>query len=120
MQTRQGAKGLWWLAVAVVLGAGQQALGQQVEQWATLTGHKRAVWSLAFSPDGRTLASASLDGTAKVWEVLTAKKRGTLQGHAGQVNAVAFAPGRTLLATGGYDGVVKLWDAAGRVCGSLE
>jgi WD40 repeat protein len=115
MQTRQGANGLWWLAVAVVLGVSQQGLGQ----WATLKGHKRAVWSLAFSPDGRTLASASLDGTARVWEVLTGKERGTLQGHAGQVNAVAFAPGRMLLATGGYDGVVKLWDAAGRACGSL-
>src|SRR5215469_3668200 len=119
MKTQQRPHWWWLMAVAVALGAGPYALGQQVEPWVTLKGDKKAVYSLAFSPDGRTLASAGQDGTAKQWDVLTGRERATLK-HPSGATAVAFAPDGRLLATGGSNGVVRLWDAAGRARGTLE
>ena len=52
---------------------------------ATLQGHTDEVYSVAWSPDGKTLASGSLDKTVKLWEAATGKLLGTLQGHADEV-----------------------------------
>lgn len=68
------------------------------------------VASLAFSPDGKLLASASRDHTVKIWDVATGEQVGTLEGHASQVWSVAFSPDGKLLASGSGDNTVKLWD----------
>ena len=71
--------------------------------------HSAAVLALAFSPDGRTLASGSDDSSVKLWDVAS----GTLLWagwHTGSINGVAFAPDGRLLATGGGDTLVQLWD----------
>jgi WD40 repeat protein/Flp pilus assembly protein TadD len=68
-------------------------------------------FNVAFSPDGRRLASTDDDGTVKVWEVPTAKLVRTLHGHDAAVTAVAFAPEGRRLASAGADGAVKVWDA---------
>jgi WD40 repeat protein/tRNA A-37 threonylcarbamoyl transferase component Bud32 len=78
----------------------------------TCHGHAGLVWSVAFSRDGRRLASASYDGTVKVWETAEGKEMFTLKGHAGPVNGVAFDPDGRRLASAGMDGTVKVWNTA--------
>ena len=58
------------------------------------------------------VATASLDGTARLWDVATGKEIAVLAGHTGGVNAVAFSPDGHRLATVGADGTARLWDAA--------
>jgi WD40 repeat protein len=67
---------------------------------------------VAFSPDGRLLASGSDDQTVKLWDVETGQEVRTLRGHNGGVWSVAFSPDGRLLASGSGDGTVKLWDVA--------
>jgi parallel beta-helix repeat protein len=78
----------------------------------TLTGHTDPVRSVAFSPDGRLLASGSYDNTIKLWEVASGREVRTLTGHTGDVTSVAFSPDGRLLASGSVDDTIKLWDVA--------
>ena len=77
----------------------------------TLKGHSRAVESVNFSPDGQTLASASWDGTVKLWD-LEGRELQTLEGHSISVISVSFSPDGQTLASASRDGTVKLWDFA--------
>ena len=76
---------------------------------ALLEGHSGAVLSLAFSSDGRQLASGSSDGTAIVWDVETRARLQHLKGHASDVNRVAFTLDGERLATASDDRRVMLW-----------
>ncbi|MFH8348191.1 hypothetical protein [Streptomyces sp. NPDC018045] len=78
------------------------------------TGHTGVVNAVAFSPDGRTLATGSVDRTVKLWDTATDRMLATLIGHVGSVYALAFSPDGRVLATAGDDGTVRLWDVAGR------
>jgi len=77
-----------------------------------LTGHTSAVHSMAWSPDGRTLASRSRDGTVILWDAKTGEQLHTLQGHSGRVSSVAFSPDGKRLASASEDGTVILWRVA--------
>jgi WD40 repeat protein len=76
-----------------------------------LKGHADAVLAVAYSPDGRRLASGSSDGVVKVWDPAAAREVLTLRAHEGRVAAVAFSPDGTRLASAGGDRV-KVWNAA--------
>ena len=74
-----------------------------------LEAHSGNVEGLAFSPDGRTLASASWDGSVKLWRVADGELVRTFHGHVGPVTGVAFLPDGRSLASTGDDGTVRVW-----------
>jgi WD40 repeat protein/serine/threonine protein kinase len=79
----------------------------------TLRGHSGWVWSVAFSPDGKQIASGAWDGTLKLWDTATGKAIHTMQGDPNWVMGVAFSPdGKRLVSGGFYSGVLKVWDVA--------
>jgi small GTP-binding protein len=78
----------------------------------TLRGHTGFIGRIAWSPDGRLLASPSKDETIRLWDVETGECLRTLEGHKGTVYSVAFDSTGGMLASGGYDNTVKLWETS--------
>jgi WD40 repeat protein len=79
------------------------------ERMRTLQGHQHIIWRLAFSPDGRQLATTSFDGTARLWDVASGKEL-TRRTMAKGAYGVAFSPDGALFALGGGDGEIHVWE----------
>ncbi len=107
------------------LASGTGVFNAETNQWSAgvakildvATGKERAsfekhtdlVAAVAFTPDGRALATGSWDSTVKIWDLPRSQERTTLTGHTSRVNAVAISGDGLLLASGSADRTVKLW-----------
>jgi WD40 repeat protein len=78
----------------------------------TITAHAGGVNAVAFTADGKTLATGGADNAVRLWDVATGKERATLRGHREAVTSVAIAPDGKTLFSGSGDKTIKVWDVA--------
>lgn len=108
------------------LGSGQSGLIDEVTQrpqvdlleyWKastrevkTFRGHSQGVWTVAYAPDGQTLASAGADRLVRIWDIETGRLLKSLRGHTRDIRAAVFTPDGQMLMTGSEDRTIRMWN----------
>jgi WD40 repeat protein len=87
----------------------RRSFGQTERLKRTLRGHQKKVYSAAFSPDGKTVVTASKDSTARLWSAADGTALATLSGHQGRVLSAAFSPDGKMVVTASWDETAHLW-----------
>lgn len=103
------------VCVGIALGLSAPGLGRAVageirQPVRSFELHRNPVFSVAVTPDGRRIVSASQDGTVKLWDLATGGLLRSFEGHKGAINAVAVTPDGRRIVSGGADRAIKLWD----------
>ena len=97
LQRITGSGRVWFALAMMLTGTLTAPVAAQPKLRKTLNGHTQPVLFVAFSPDGKTLASGSVDESIKLWDVASGKNTAMLKGHTHIVRSVAFSPdGKTL------------------------
>ncbi|MFN6583565.1 MAG: WD40 repeat domain-containing protein, partial [Aulosira sp. ZfuVER01] len=100
--------------LASVLGSLKEATNTPIEA-NSLRGHEQEVNCLAFSPDGKFIASGSSDSTVCLWNIIGNPTAQFLLGHEQEVNCLAFSPDGKFIISGSIDGILCLWDLQGNL-----
>src|SRR5438270_11456946 len=77
----------------------------------TLRGHSDRIGRIAWSPDGRVVASGSDDNTIRLWDGQTSQSLRTLEGHPASIKSIAWSSDGSLLASESNDNKIRIWDA---------
>jgi WD40 repeat protein/predicted Ser/Thr protein kinase len=97
--------------IGVARGLGTAELWQlSTRERRVLAGHADDVWRVAFDSSGERLASASFDGSARIWRVADGSEQAILRGHTDKVIGVDFSPDGERLTTASHDGTIRTWD----------
>lgn len=102
----------------ILIAAALQQAVYGVKERNRLEGHGDVVWGLGFSPDGQTIASASVDKTVKIWR-RDGSLLATFKGHTNSVSCVAFSPDNKTIASASLDKTVKIWKNDGTMLATL-
>src|SRR5436309_116764 len=87
----------------------------------TLQGHSEVIFCIAWSPDGRVLASGALDNTIRLWDGQTGQHVRTLEGHSEGIFSITWSPDGRVLASSSPDNTIRLWDGhTGQAMRTLE